>query len=53
MPYALSVAAIAILAGYIPAALGISVWIILPVSILLVGAIVYIVGKPIQNIKDK
>ncbi|CDM69743.1 Na+/H+ antiporter [Clostridium bornimense] len=52
MPYALSVAAISILAGYIPAALGISIWIVLPVSILLVGATVYIVGKPIPKAKD-
>lgn len=51
MPYALSVAGISILAGYIPAALGISIWIVLPVSIVLIGAIVYIVGKPILNNK--
>ena len=49
MPYALSVAAISILAGYIPAALGISIWIILPISILLVGAVVYTFGKTIPS----
>ena len=52
MPYALSVAAVSILAGYIPAALGVSIWIVLPVSIVLVGAIVYIVGKPVPNTKN-
>ena len=52
MPYALLVAAVSILAGYIPAALGVSIWIVLPVSIVLVGAIVYIVGKPVPNTKN-
>lgn len=52
MPYALSVSAVSILAGYIPVALGVSIWIVLPVSIVLVGAIVYIVGKPVPNTKN-
>ena len=52
MPSALLVAAVSILAGYIPAALGVSIWIVLPVSIVLVGAIVYIVGKPVPNTKN-
>ncbi|NME82313.1 Na+/H+ antiporter NhaC family protein [Clostridium sp. SM-530-WT-3G] len=50
MPYALTVAAITILFGYIPCGLGLSVWIVLPIAILVTIAVVYFVGKPVDNI---
>lgn len=47
--YALSVALITIIFGYIPAGLGISVWIILPVSIAAVALMIRFVGKPVEE----
>lgn len=48
LPYAISVAVIAVLFGYLPSAMGVSVWIIIPVAILVLVAFVWIVGKPID-----
>lgn len=46
--YALSVGAIAIFVGYIPAALGVSVWIVLPLGFLVTWALVRFVGKKVE-----
>ena len=51
MPYALTVAAITILFGYIPAGFGIPVWIVLPLAAAVTIAVVYFVGKPVDNIE--
>ena len=52
MPYALTVAAITIICGYIPVSLGLSVWIVLPVAIAITVAVVYFVGKPVDNVEE-
>lgn len=48
MTYALSVSAISILLGYIPAALGLSVWFVLPIGILAVVLTVRFVGQKVK-----
>lgn len=48
MPYALTVAAITVVFGYIPCGLGLPIWIVLPVAVLATCAIVYFVGKPVD-----
>ena len=47
--YSLVVAAVTILFGYIPCGLGIPVYIVLPLSIVVVGLIVYFAGKPVEE----
>lgn len=47
--YAITVAAIAILFGYIPAGLGMPVIITLPLAIAVTAAVVYFIGKPIEE----
>ena len=51
MPYALTVAAVTIICGYIPAGLGLPVWIVLPIAAAVTIAVVYFVGKPVDNIE--
>ncbi|MCY6355790.1 Na+/H+ antiporter NhaC family protein [Clostridium sp. ZS2-4] len=46
--YALVVAAVAVLGGYIPVGLGAPVYLVLPLDIVLIGLIVRFVGKPID-----
>lgn len=46
--YALAVAAVAVIAGYIPVGLGAPVAIVLPINIVLIGLIVRFVGKPVE-----
>lgn len=46
--YALVVAAVAVLGGYIPVGLGAPVYLVLPIDIILIGLIVRFVGKPIE-----
>ena len=45
MPYALAVCAISIFAGYFPVALGLSIWIVLPLGLLVTALIVRFVGQ--------
>lgn len=51
MPYALTVAAVTVICGYIPAGLGLPVWIVLPIAAAVTIAVVYFVGKPVDNIE--
>lgn len=51
MSYALSVAAITILFGYIPVGLGLSIWLVLPLATAAIFALVYFVGKPVDNVE--
>ena len=51
MPYALTVAAITVICGYIPAGFGLSIWVVLPVAAVITVAVVYFVGKPVDNIE--
>lgn len=50
MPYALTVAAITVICGYIPVGFGLPIWIVLPAAIVIVFAVVYFVGKPVDNV---
>lgn len=50
MPYALTVAAITVVFGYIPCGLGMPIWIVLPVAAVVTCAVVYFVGKPVDNV---
>ncbi|MEE9392181.1 MAG: Na+/H+ antiporter NhaC family protein [Planctomycetota bacterium] len=45
LPYAFSVACIAILVGYLPAGFGISPWILLPLGILLCAVVIRVLGR--------
>jgi len=45
MPYALAVCAISIFAGYFPTALGLSIWIVLPLGLLVTALVVRLVGQ--------
>ncbi|MTI49000.1 MAG: Na+/H+ antiporter NhaC family protein [Firmicutes bacterium] len=47
--YAVSVALVAILLGYIPAALGMPIYLVLPISIIAIISIVYFIGKPVKD----
>ena len=49
MPYALSVGAVAVVAGYLPVALGLSVWIALPMGLAVTWALVRFAGKKIEG----
>lgn len=49
MYYSITVAIAAILFGYIPVGLGLSIWIVLPIAIAAIAAIVYFVGKPVES----
>lgn len=51
--YALSVAAITVIFGYIPAGLGIPIYFILPVAMLATFLLVYFVGKPVEEVEMK
>ncbi|MER2180531.1 MAG: Na+/H+ antiporter NhaC family protein [Desemzia incerta] len=48
-PYAIAVGIISVLFGFLPAGLGMPIWIILPISILVTIGVVYFVGKPIEE----
>ena len=48
MPYALSVCAISIVVGYLPVALGLSIWIALPLGLLATALFVRFVGQKVE-----
>ncbi|OFI01559.1 malate-2H(+)/Na(+)-lactate antiporter [Clostridium acetireducens DSM 10703] len=50
--YSLTIAACAILFGYIPAGLGLPIYIVLPLAIILLVCLVLFVGKPV-DVKDE
>jgi len=49
LPYALVVAGISILFGYIPSAFGMSVMLVLPIALIAVVAVIFIFGKKIDT----
>jgi hypothetical protein len=49
MPYALSVGAVSIFIGLIPAAYGVPNWIIFPAGIISLYAIVHFFGKKVEE----
>ena len=49
LPYALTVAGIAVLCGTLPIGWGLSVWLLLPLQLLGLVAVLRLVGKPIED----
>ncbi|MFO8069306.1 MAG: Na+/H+ antiporter NhaC family protein [Alkalibacterium sp.] len=49
LPYAIAVAVISILFGYIPSAFGMSVMLVLPIAMIAIVAVIYIFGKKIDT----
>lgn len=49
LPYAIAIAVISVLFGYIPSAFNISIWIVLPITFLAVIALVFILGKKVDT----
>lgn len=49
LPYALTVGAISILFGYLATAMGLSIWITLPVAFAIVTVVVFIFGKKVDT----
>ncbi|WP_423188836.1 Na+/H+ antiporter NhaC family protein [Alkalibacterium sp. f15] len=49
LPYAVAVAIISILFGYIPSAFGMSVMLVLPIAMIAIVAVIYIFGKKIDT----
>ena len=52
LPYAIAVAILSIVIGYIPVALGLSIWIVLPLSMIITALFLYFVGKPVEEKED-
>lgn len=48
MPYSLAVCAVAVIAGYLPVACGISIWIVLPFGLFVTWALVRFVGQRVE-----
>ncbi len=46
LPYALSVALVSVVVGTLPVALGVSVWLVLPVGVGAIAALLWFAGKP-------
>lgn len=47
--YAVTVAILTVIVGYIPVGLGLSIWIVLPIALAATAAVVYFVGKPVEQ----
>jgi Na+/H+ antiporter NhaC len=52
-PYALTVGAIACLAGYLPAGFGLPVWVLLPIGLGLLVVVLRVVGKKVEVQNEK
>ena len=51
LPYALTVGLISIVFGYLPTALGLSIWIVLPIAFAATIAVVFIFGKKVNTME--
>ncbi|MBO8158961.1 Na+/H+ antiporter NhaC family protein [Thermosyntropha sp.] len=49
--YAITVALVTIIFGYIPAGLGLSIWLVLPISILVIALVIRFIGKPVEAVE--
>ncbi|MEO0532042.1 MAG: hypothetical protein AAF266_15930 [Planctomycetota bacterium] len=49
LPYALSVATVVVLLGTLPLAVGVSVWLLLPLQTVALIAALYFVGQPVEQ----
>ncbi|MDO4673954.1 Na+/H+ antiporter NhaC family protein [Campylobacter sp.] len=47
MPYAIFICAISLFAGYLPVALGLSIWLVLPLNLVLIALLLRIFGKKV------
>ncbi|MPB11392.1 Na+/H+ antiporter NhaC family protein [Campylobacter coli] len=48
IPYALFICVISLFAGYIPVSLGLSVWLVLPLNLILIAFLLRIIGKKVS-----
>ncbi|SFK16028.1 Na+/H+ antiporter NhaC [Marinilactibacillus piezotolerans] len=53
LPYALAVGTISIVFGYLPSAMGINIWITLPITFIAIIAMVFLLGKKVETIPSK
>ncbi|SUY48413.1 Na+/H+ antiporter family protein [Clostridium putrefaciens] len=51
--YAMFVAMFAVIFGYIPVGLNVPVYIVLPVDVIILGVLVYLIGKPVEVKESK
>ena len=51
--YAIFVAMFVVIFGYIPVGLNVPVYIVLPVDVIILGALVYLIGKPVEVKESK
>ncbi|MFQ6342064.1 Na+/H+ antiporter NhaC family protein [Campylobacter sp. VTCC 70190] len=47
MPYAIFICAVSLFAGYLPVALGVSVWLVLPLNLILIALLLRFIGKKV------
>ncbi|WP_208559038.1 Na+/H+ antiporter NhaC family protein [Marinilactibacillus kalidii] len=53
LPYALAVGVISIFFGYLPSAMGLSIWIVLPITFVATVAMVFLLGKKVDTTKPE
>lgn len=53
LPYALAVGIISIVFGYIPSAMGLNIWIILPITFIAIIGMVFLLGKKVETTPNK
>lgn len=49
--YAITVALVTVFCGYLPVGLGLSVWLVLPVSIAVIALVIRFIGQPVETAK--
>ena len=50
IPYALLICAVSLIFGYVPVALGVSVWVLLPLNFILIALILRLIGKKVSSV---
>ncbi|MFJ1626863.1 Na+/H+ antiporter NhaC family protein [Marinilactibacillus psychrotolerans] len=53
LPYALAVGIISIVFGYLPSAMGLNIWIILPITFIAIIGMVFLLGKKVETTPNK
>lgn len=53
LPYALAVGIISIVLGYLPSAMGLNIWIILPITFIAIIGMVFLLGKKVETTPNK
>lgn len=53
LPYALAVGIISIVFGYLPSAMGMNIWIILPITFIAIIGMVFLLGKKVETTPNK